>query len=284
MGKRKSAISSGFVCNQKLQEMPEISDGHYHCSQCEKTVIDVVNMSKEALHATLVANDGNICARYRSSQLGELEFQDSGTSLTHLALKRAAVISIPAFLTLGAAQQAKAQLPQQEIPAREISAREIPAREDTCRNRCLPKVSIEELRQLEQFDVLGKVTLKGVATDPDTLHEEEASINRITGKILDAETGETLIGATVMIKGTTRGTCTDYDGFFELSLDGQHLEEIILEVRYVSYFSKEVIVKNVSSAEESIVRLEPIVLSQDLEAYVGYLRVYDRPPPFRKRA
>ena len=38
----------------------------------------------------------------------------------------------------------------------------------------------------------------------------------ITGAVLDADTGEELIGATVMIKGTTKGTATDFSGAFTL--------------------------------------------------------------------
>ncbi|QZT36112.1 TonB-dependent receptor [Halosquirtibacter xylanolyticus] len=38
----------------------------------------------------------------------------------------------------------------------------------------------------------------------------------ITGKVVDATTGEELIGSTVMLKGTTRGTATKFDGTFEL--------------------------------------------------------------------
>ncbi len=37
----------------------------------------------------------------------------------------------------------------------------------------------------------------------------------IKGKIIDANTGEVLVGATVIIKGTTTGAQSDYDGFFE---------------------------------------------------------------------
>lgn len=39
----------------------------------------------------------------------------------------------------------------------------------------------------------------------------------ITGKVSEESTGESLIGATVMITGTTRGTVTDYDGNFRLT-------------------------------------------------------------------
>lgn len=39
-----------------------------------------------------------------------------------------------------------------------------------------------------------------------------AQSGKITGTLYDAETGETLIGATVGIQGTTKGAITDIDG------------------------------------------------------------------------
>lgn len=40
----------------------------------------------------------------------------------------------------------------------------------------------------------------------------------ITGTVVD-ETGETVIGATVMEKGTTNGTVTDFDGVFTIKVN-----------------------------------------------------------------
>ena len=37
------------------------------------------------------------------------------------------------------------------------------------------------------------------------------------GVVKDAETGESVIGASVMVKGTTTGAITDLDGIFSLS-------------------------------------------------------------------
>ena len=42
--------------------------------------------------------------------------------------------------------------------------------------------------------------------------------NSITGKVMDSENDEPLIGASVLVKGTTTGTITDFDGNFTLKL------------------------------------------------------------------
>ena len=51
----------------------------------------------------------------------------------------------------------------------------------------------------------------------------------INGNVTDADTDEPLIGATVMLKGTARGTITDYDGNFELD------EVRVMDTLVVSY-------------------------------------------------
>lgn len=41
---------------------------------------------------------------------------------------------------------------------------------------------------------------------------------KITGKVLDAKDNSPLIGANVVVKGTSNGTITDLDGVFSLTV------------------------------------------------------------------
>ena len=43
-----------------------------------------------------------------------------------------------------------------------------------------------------------------------------AQVAKVTGWVVSEEDGEPVIGATVLVKGTTQGTITDTDGKFEL--------------------------------------------------------------------
>src|SRR6188768_3961230 len=59
----------------------------------------------------------------------------------------------------------------------------------------------------------------------------------IAGRVTDEKTGEAMIGATVVIKGTEIGTVTDVDGNFTLTADaGQYS----VEVKYMGYGTKEI--------------------------------------------
>ena len=61
--------------------------------------------------------------------------------------------------------------------------------------------------------------------------------NSVSGKIQDGETGDALIGATILVKGTPRGTVTDWDGSFSLINvpGGNHT----LVISYTGYTSEE---------------------------------------------
>ncbi|HKL39764.1 MAG TPA: carboxypeptidase-like regulatory domain-containing protein, partial [Cryomorphaceae bacterium] len=64
----------------------------------------------------------------------------------------------------------------------------------------------------------------------------------IKGTISDDDTGETLIGASVVIKGTTTGTTTDIDGNF--SLDVNQNRPITLIINFLGYTAQEITVNS----------------------------------------
>lgn len=87
---------------------------------------------------------------------------------------------------------------------------------------------------------------------------------QVSGRILDGRTREPLIGATVLIKGTTNGGTTDVNGQFYLKT-GQKLP-FTLVVSYIGYESKEII------AERSTVTIDLVPDAKQLSevAVVGY--------------
>lgn len=65
-----------------------------------------------------------------------------------------------------------------------------------------------------------------------------AQSTRVTGNVVD-ENGEPVIGASIVVKGTTIGTVTNFDGDFTLDVPAQHKE---LTISYVGMKSKQVAV------------------------------------------
>ncbi|MHB9141174.1 MAG: SusC/RagA family TonB-linked outer membrane protein, partial [Paludibacter sp.] len=82
-----------------------------------------------------------------------------------------------------------------------------------------------------------------------------AQSKSISGKVLYAEDGQPVIGATVMVKGTTVGTITNVDGDFKISLQG-NAKNIV-----VSFVGMKTV--DVEAKDGMVIRLE--VATSDLE-------------------
>ena len=84
----------------------------------------------------------------------------------------------------------------------------------------------------------------------------------ISGRVVDARTSTNLIGATVVIKGTTNGGPTNQNGEFNL-ITGQKLPFVVV-VSYVGYQTKEVILSDVNveiKLEEGSNQLSDVVIT-----------------------
>src|SRR5690606_35375800 len=88
-------------------------------------------------------------------------------------------------------------------------------------------------------------------------------LQTINGRVVN-ESGESLIGVTILIKGTDNGTATDLDGNFRLD-DVE--ENAVLVISYIGYLTQEITVGNKS--ELTVTLIED---SQNLEevVVVGY--------------
>lgn len=85
------------------------------------------------------------------------------------------------------------------------------------------------------------------------IYESTQQTKRITGSVVD-RTGEPVIGANIVEKGTTNGIITDIDGNFELNVQAN----ATLEITYIGYISQEVRI-----GQSTVIK---IVLDEDLQA------------------
>jgi len=65
----------------------------------------------------------------------------------------------------------------------------------------------------------------------------------ITGKVVDAENEEPLIGVTVKLKGTNTGVVTDIDGNYSITINNKN---DVLEFSYIGYLEQEMEVDNLA--------------------------------------
>ena len=111
------------------------------------------------------------------------------------------------------------------------------------------KVELNQ-QDTEVLDVLNQVlaetgytySVKGnyvIITPSDQVHEkEDQKIVTVSGKVVD-EKGEPIIGANVVVSGTTNGTITDFNGIFTVNVE----ENATLEVSYIGFLSQKVSTK-----------------------------------------
>ncbi len=77
------------------------------------------------------------------------------------------------------------------------------------------------------------------------IHPVMAQDLLIRGNVQDATTSEAIIGANVVVKGTTVGVATDFDGNFEISVPLNST----LVITYIGYLEKEIIVRDASALQ-----------------------------------
>lgn len=80
------------------------------------------------------------------------------------------------------------------------------------------------------------VLSKKAAVDVPAGQQQARSVK---GTVLDGK-GEAIIGANVIVKGTTNGTITDFDGNFSIEANGN----ATLEISYIGYLKKDIAINN----------------------------------------
>ncbi|HKK79030.1 MAG TPA: TonB-dependent receptor, partial [Phaeodactylibacter sp.] len=106
--------------------------------------------------------------------------------------------------------------------------------------------------------------LKAPSLSSDTPPPPEEQTYLVKGNVVD-ENGERLPGATILLKGTGKGTVTDIDGYFELEVpEGPQ----ILIVSFIGYITREIPVAPDNSSLQ--IGMRPNVETFDEVVVVGY--------------
>lgn len=96
----------------------------------------------------------------------------------------------------------------------------------------------------------------------------------VVGKVVEDGTNEPLIGATVIVQGTTVGTTTDLDGGFSLEVPEGYKK---LEVQYVGYSTQSI---DITALEDGLIMLIADAYGLDEVVVTGYLDIVrDRRTP-----
>jgi hypothetical protein len=98
-----------------------------------------------------------------------------------------------------------------------------------------------------------------------------AAQNRtVTGQVSDAKTGETLIGVSILLKGTTQGTSSDGNGKFSISVPNN---AAVLVFNYLGYAIREV---TVGEQRQISIKMSPDETNLNDVVVIGYGTVKKR--------
>lgn len=85
---------------------------------------------------------------------------------------------------------------------------------------------------------------------------------KLKGQVIDATTGEPVIGVNVLVKGSTNGTITDIDGKYELNAPAG----AILQISFIGYKTVEI----AATTSEQTIKLHEDTETLDEVVVVGY--------------
>ncbi len=96
----------------------------------------------------------------------------------------------------------------------------------------------------------------------------KAETGTVRGSVFDGQTGESLVGVTIAVKGTAKGTISDLDGKFSLTLEAGTYELVLSYISYqtitiedVNIMAGEVTLLNNLKLKESTVDLQEVVVT-----------------------
>lgn len=213
-------------CSASWRAMSPTANGRY-CSSCAKEVVDFTNSNDEVIANYMQANaSSHICGRFNTSQLSR-------------PLKVAPTISaysrygkwIVAALLLGSSHLAFAN----------------------------------ELAVLQTQQVVFADAIKIEQDCVEIVHEQKQAYYTIKGRIVDDETGEELLGASIYAVGLELGTVSDLDGNFQLQIPLDVLELVdTLQFAYVGFKQQNFVLTAQHKAnlvEHRQIELKPIKMS-----------------------
>lgn len=109
-------------------------------------------------------------------------------------------------------------------------------------------------------------TIKGqqiVLTKRETAAKESRKADGVQGRVLDRKTKEPIVGATVIVEGTTKGTTTDSQGRF--GIEGN--KNLVLSISYIGYTTQTV--RAAAGTEIEVYLTEDVKLVDEV-VVVGY--------------
>ncbi len=125
---------------------------------------------------------------------------------------------------------------------------------------------LQEISRQSNLKFMQVNTTLAISTKKTSLAEQPSAI-ALTGKVIDSESGESLPGVNILLKGKGRGTVSDLEGNFAINA----LEGDVLVFSYVGYLNQEYTIRN-SAAITISLQLDSKALDEVVVTALGIKR------------
>ena len=216
-------------CHENWQNMTQQEQGRF-CGSCQKTVVDFSVMTDKEILDYFSKSSQHVCGRFTNDQLNkELQVTEKKK---RFSLAYVWNIILATLLITEANAQVK---PKPKKPV---------------------KVNVQDRR-----------TMGIIAYRPDEPVETVIPVT-MSGTIVDAETNQPVVGASISIKGASGGTMADTSGIFRLKVEKKN--SLVLEISAIGYEAQTRVLDDLTNWQRIQVYLKPAASKLDDVVVTGY--------------
>jgi len=221
-------------CHENWQQMTPQEQGRF-CGSCQKTVVDFSMLSDQEVLNYFLKADHKVCGRFAEDQLNrELPITEKKKRFSWAYVWN---VLLATFLLT----EANAQVKPKAKAKRPVTT----------------SVKREE-----------EIIMGGITASIPPEHEEVVIGVTIKGQVTDAKNNQPVIGASVRIKNTSRGTMADTLGYFKLPVEKK--DSLVLEFSAIGYETQTRVIDALTGWQNVQVFLKPAFSSLEEVKVIGY--------------
>ena len=237
----KINLSNLKHCNQVWTEMSENDLGR-HCQKCSHTIIDFRNSTDSEIAEKHLFSENKVCGLYNNEQLHKpVKIAHTSDKVNFKSIYFASL----SVLTSSIFAQEKTAIKTEQTD------------QYLAKN---PNVDVENSKENSEANILPSKSIV------------------ISGKLTD-ENGQPLPGGNIVVKGSSTGASTDFDGIYKLNLSEKFTSEnLTLVYSYIGFTTVE---KTIDSAAVQKNQIINIKLKEDYDSITSFYVTLK--PPLHKR-
>ena len=237
----KINLSNLKHCNQVWTEMPENDLGR-NCQKCSHTIIDFRKSTNSEIAQKHLFSDTKVCGLYSKEQLQKpVKTVQTSDNVNFKSIYFASL----SLLTSTIFAQEKTEIKTEQT------------------DKFLSKNAKVDAKNSKESSAANMLASKNII---------------ISGKMTD-ENGEPLVGGNIVVKGSSTGTSTDFDGIYKLNLNEKYISEnLTLVYSYIGFTTVEKTIDSVAIQKNQIINVK---LKEDSDSITSFYVTLK--PPLHKR-